>query len=224
MYPPHTDARRSATAGRYDSTLATHFGYESVLPPPRTLIGGIILSSPVVDVRCRTPSFDWNCYNFSDPRAPTPAGRGDPDTGNCSGRATRADKEDVCLSSYVTYFFGYHGMLRGAFRGKLGAATAEVKRRRRFFNLPVLSPLDYSLDGFPPMLILSGTRDYYYSDGPNLAEHACRAGVDAEAFNVHGAFHDFIEYSEGCGGRVPANEAVEGFRRIAAFTERVLQQ
>jgi len=209
----------------HDDTLSRLLGYRSVLPPPHQLVGGVVLSSAVVDVHCRTRSFDWNCYNFSNPLSYTPQGTGDPDTGNCTGLGTRAAKVDDCLGSYLTYFFGFEGALRGApHGGQRGAATAEVRRRADFFNQSLLSPIDYPMAGFPPLLVISGTRDYFYSDGPSLAQRACDAGVDAEVFNVHGAFHDFIEYSEGCGSGVPADEALAAYSRIATFTTRVLRR
>ena len=31
----------------------------------------------------------------------------------------------------------------------------------------------------------------------------CKAGVDVEVYNAVGGFHDFIEYSEGCGDEGP---------------------
>ena len=39
-----------------------------------------------------------------------------------------------------------------------------------------------------------------------------------QVYNPVGAYHDFIEYSQGCGSGLPNEEAVEGYRRIAAFT------
>ena len=60
-----------------------------------------------------------------------------------------------------------------------------------------------------------------HSDGPALAERACRAGVDVTAFNAFGSFHDFVEYSEGCGGGARVEEAIEAYRRVAAFVGRV---
>ena len=209
----------------YHTPLASLLGYDAVLPKPSQLIGGIVLSSPVVDVQCRTPSFAYNCYNFSDPRASSPGMPGDPDTGNCTTYLNKTDKLDDCLWSYLQYFFGFGGTLMGAARGgtrRRGAATAEVARRATFFSQPILSPLQYDLSGFPPMLVIAARRDYFYADGPRLAERACTAGVDVEAFNVEGSFHDFIEYSEGCGGGAPAEEAIEAYRRVAAFAKRVL--
>ena len=41
-------------------------------------VGGVVLSSPVLDVTCHTPSFATGCYNFSDPTAHLPSGSGAP--------------------------------------------------------------------------------------------------------------------------------------------------
>jgi acetyl esterase/lipase len=105
----------------------------------------------------------------------------------------------------------------------VGAAVAEVRLRAAFFKQTFLSPLTFNLGGFPPLLLISGTRDFYYSDrcdllriplhhrlqlpcisrdflftnSPRLHERACKFGVDVTSLNVVGAFHDFIEYSEG---------------------------
>lgn len=99
-------------------------------------------------------------------------------------------------------------------------ATAAWEARREFFEQPLLAPLRADLSGFPPLLLLSATRDYFYSDGPALGTRACEAGTRAVAFNVAGAFHDFIEYSEGCGGGAPTTEALEAYARIAQFVRR----
>ena len=99
---------------------------------------------------------------------------------------------------------------------------AEVRRRADFFALPTLTPLTFNLSGFPPLLILSASRDYYYSDGPSLHVRACHAGVDVTSFNVMGAYHDFIEYSEGCRSGVQMAEALEAYARVRQFAQRVL--
>jgi acetyl esterase/lipase len=78
------------------------------------------------------------------------------------------------------------------------------------------------LRGFPPLRVITGTRDYFYSDGPNLALRACLAGVDAAALNVYGAYHDFIEYSEGCGGGAKVDEALAAYQSIAEFAAKVV--
>ena len=84
-----------------------------------------------------------------------------------------ADKRDDCLWSYLEYFYGFGGLLEGAPRPSGRRATAEFERRADFFSQTTLTPLTSNLTGFPPMLLVSGTRDYFYSDGPRLHERAC---------------------------------------------------
>ena len=204
-----------------DPTLHLLLGYSHLFPPStEEYIGGVVLSSPVIDVTCRTPSFATNCFNFSDPRAHLPGGAGDPDTGNCSLTPTIAARRDDCLWSYLEYFFGLEGVLAGAPRPR-GTATKEVDKRAAFFAQPTLSPLAYQLSGFPPLLLIAGARDFFYADGPSLHERACKHGVDVSSFNVAGAYHDFIEYSEGCGGPHPNVEALEAYVRLGEFVTRV---
>jgi hypothetical protein len=50
----------------------------------------------------------------------------------------------------------------------VGAAVAEVRLRAAFFKQTFLSPLTFNLGGFPPLLLISGTRDFYYSDRCDL--------------------------------------------------------
>ena len=71
------------------------------------------------------------------------------------------------------------------------------------------------------MLILSGSRDYFYSDGPALAKRACDTGAESvQLFRANDAFHDFIEYSEGCGGGAPMDEALDAYKHIADFVRQ----
>jgi len=206
-----------------DPALRRMLGFGADFPASTdTWLAGIVLSSAVVDIGCTTPSFAWNCYNFSDPAAPTPSGTGDPDTGNCTRTPDAFSKKDDCLWSYLEYFFGFSGVLDGYPRPQ-GLAIAETKRRADFFSQPTLTPLTFDLSAFPPLLLISATRDYFYSDGPTLHERACTAGADVESFNVKGAFHDFIEYSAGCGNPSGAMmfEALEAYTRIASFVARV---
>eukprot|EP00928_Gymnodinium_smaydae_P018809 TRINITY_DN17171_c0_g3_i1.p1 TRINITY_DN17171_c0_g3~~TRINITY_DN17171_c0_g3_i1.p1 ORF type:complete len:442 (-),score=53.21 TRINITY_DN17171_c0_g3_i1:17-1342(-) len=177
---------------------------------PEGWLGGIILSSPVVDVACETPSFAWNCYDAI-------KDTGDPDTGNCSNTPTLADRIADCRSSYLAYFYGFEGIRESS--AGLKAANDSWLRRQDFFEQPLVAPLHANLAGFPPMLLIAGTRDYFYSDAARLAQRACDANVDVEVFNAIGVYHDFIEYSEGCGGGKPMLEAVEAYRRIREFAK-----
>jgi hypothetical protein len=57
---------------------------------------------------------------------------------------------------------------RSLFMCAVGAAVAEVRLRAAFFKQTFLSPLTFNLGGFPPLLLISGTRDFYYSDRCDL--------------------------------------------------------
>ena len=204
-----------------DPTLRHILGLNDFFPADTSWIAGIVLSSAVLDIHCETPSFASNCYNYSDPHAYLPGKPGDPDTGNCTQVPTAAAKMDDCLWSYLEYFYGLPGLLSGAPRPSGRPATAEFRKRKDFFSQTTLTPLLSNLTGFPPLLLISATRDYFYSDGPRLHERACKAGVDVTSFNVLGAYHDFIEYSEGCGSHALVAEAIEAYQRIRAFVQRV---
>jgi acetyl esterase/lipase len=189
-------------------TLRVTFGYGRAFQDVNSWLGGVILSSPVIDVACETPSFEWNCYDEAHDT-------GDPDTGNCTLVPTPFARRADCLWSYLTYHFGFPGLQMGNVNDS--TTVAEWEYRRDFFEQGFINPLRADFKGFPPMLLLAGLRDYYYSDAPRLANLACQAGVDVEVFNVVGVYHDFIEYSDGCGGPSPMDEALEAYRRIQAF-------
>jgi len=182
------------------------------LREPQRWLAGIVLASPVVDVACATPSFAWNCYRED-------LDTGDPDTGDCSSTPSMSDRIADCRWSYLEYFFGFPGILMA----DLSTASAKWEERSDFFEQGAVNPLRADLSRLPPLLLLAGTRDFYYSDSPRLAALACNAGVEVEVLHVVGAFHDFVEYSAGCGGPAPLEEALEAFRRIRAFTGRVLR-
>ena len=127
-----------------------------------------------------------------------------------------ADRIADCQWSYLTYFFGFSGL---NWASNLSAAATQFARRRDFFEQgTMVNPLRADLGAVPPMLILSGGRDYFFSDGPALAKRACDTGAKAvQLFRADDGFHDFIEYSDGCGGAAPMEEALEAYRRVAAF-------
>jgi acetyl esterase/lipase len=106
-----------------------------------------------------------NCFNES-------TGTGDPDTGNCTLTPTWSLKVGDCRWSYLNYFYGFAGMLMASDRAD---ASDAWEMRREFLAGPARNPLAANLTKFPPLLTLAGTRDYFYSDGPSLAERACEA-------------------------------------------------
>mmetsp|Transcript_107715 Transcript_107715/g.335893 ORF Transcript_107715/g.335893 Transcript_107715/m.335893 type:complete len:259 (-) Transcript_107715:60-836(-) len=191
----------------WDAHMLKVLGFWQALRNAGSWLAGVVLSSPVVDVACETPSFAWNCFDEEH-------GTGDPDTGNCSTTPTLESRIEDCRWSYLTYFYGFSSFFMA---GNLSAADAEWKKRRDFFELGLVNPLRADLSGLPPLLLLGAVRDFYYSDAPALGRMACEAGVDVTSFNVVGAFHDFLEYSAGCRGSSPVEEALEGFRHIRGF-------
>jgi acetyl esterase/lipase len=193
-----------------DPTLLVQWGYGEDLKDPHGWLGGVVLLSPVVDVACETPSMEWNCYDEVHDT-------GDPDTGNCTRTPTALDRKADCMWSYLVYHFGLHGLQLGS-NADPTTTIAQWEHRRDFFEQGLINPLRANLSGLPPLLLVGGVRDYYYSDSPRLAALACMAGVDIETFHAVGVYHDFIEYSEGCGGPSPMEEALEAYRRIQAFT------
>ncbi len=60
---------------------------------------------------------------------------------------------------------------------------------------PVFNPLHGGLKGFPPVYMVSGIPDFYYSDTPHLAYHLCLEDIDFEIYNAEGLFHDWWLYS-----------------------------
>ena len=209
----------------FDDTLRREAGYGLVLSQPETWLAGVILSSPALDVSCDTESFSRNCFNFTgDPNAVPPTahtGTGDPDTGDCTWAPTLAEQGALfkkwCRWSYLPYFFGMEGI---ASANTMDEADAFWTAHSDFYNLPNVNPLRAGppeLQNLPPFLLLAGTRDMYYTDSSSLGTLMCEHGVDVQVYNAVGAYHDFIEYSLGCGGGYPMAEAVHAYERIVAF-------
>jgi len=214
-----------------NETFLAASGFAQLLDSPRSWLGGLIFSTPVIDPGCTTPSMEYNC--FGGMRGPSGIGGhprddtdalpwvGDPDTGNCSLTKTKEQRYAACVSSYMTYFDWASDNITDK------AAVDTYKSQENFLRRPDVNPLRYAskqaLSTLPPTLLLGATRDYYYSDTPDLAARLCEAGVDVKVYNAQGAFHDWIEYSEGCfSGRVN-KEAVEAYARIADFAARTEQ-
>jgi monoterpene epsilon-lactone hydrolase len=57
---------------------------------------------------------------------------------------------------------------------------------------PMISPLQASLGGLPPLLIQCGTHDLLDPDAENLAVRAAAAGVDVTYSRWPGLWHDFV--------------------------------
>ncbi|MFO0993379.1 MAG: alpha/beta hydrolase [Hyphomicrobiales bacterium] len=101
----------------------------------------------------------------------------------------------------------YEGVLEAA--AKLYAGERDLKE-------PLLSPLYGDLAGFPPSILISGTRDLLLSLTVRTHRKLREAGVDAELQVFEGMSH--AQYLTA----YPAPEALEAIGEVAAFFERHL--
>merc|ERR1712100_964281 len=109
---------------------------------------------------------------------------------------TWAERVADCRWTYLIYAFGTNYEWISGYTD----AEKEFGRRHDFFSQSLIDPLNYAnLSVFPPVFIVAGKRDYYFSDSPHLAYNLCMAGVGVETMNVEGLFHDWWMYSNGCG-------------------------
>ena len=212
----------------FDDHLRLQSGYGAALRSPSAWLAGVILSSPALDVSCQTASFAYNCFNCTGcdlnavPPVAAHTGTGDPDTGDCPSAPSIPEQGVLfgkyCRSTYLPYFFGLDGL--AASGSTLEASEAFWSAHRDFFDLGNVNPMragSAELRNLPPFLLLAGTRDMYYTDSTSFGALMCQHGVDVEVYNAAGAYHDFLEYSLGCGGGHPMKEAVDAYERIVAF-------
>jgi acetyl esterase/lipase len=100
--------------------------------------------------------------------------------------------------------------------GLLGAA-AQLYAGHLPLNDPLLSPLEGDLSGFPPSIILSGTRDLFLSLAALTHRKLRQAGVDAQLHIFEAASH--IEYLA-----FPAPECVDAMNEVGRFFDQHLAQ
>lgn len=201
-----------------DESFRMLMGFGESLSNPSQWLAGVILSAPVLDVECETPSFKWNCWNET-------ANAGDPDTGvGCPD--TFEGRVQYCRWSYLEYHFGLKADWMVL---NVSDAKEQYDRRMKFFQQPVLNPLRASLRGFPPTFLVAGVRDYYYSDSPSFAYRLCKDDVKVDTFHAEGLFHDWLMYQNGCGvngtlgplGMIPEAKVVNA--RIANFVHGIIK-
>ena len=84
---------------------------------------------------------------------------------------------------------------------------------------PWISPLNGSLDGLPPMLMLGSDRDILVTDMRRFAERAARAGATLDYLEQPGLFHDWPLVPVPFPERDRARERIARFvaQRLAAF-------
>ena len=83
---------------------------------------------------------------------------------------------------------------------------------------PLLSPVNGDMQGFPPAILTTGTRDLLLSNTVRQHRKLRRAGVDAELVVFEGESHAQYQFDD----RVP--ETKEAFGEIAAFFRKHLGQ
>jgi acetyl esterase/lipase len=102
----------------------------------------------------------------------------------------------------------YQGDLEAA--AKLYAGSHNLKE-------PLLSPVYGNLAGFPPTVLVSGTRDLFLSDTVRVHQKLLQAGVEAQLLVLEGQSHgQFLDND------VPESQAA--LREVAQFFERHLNR
>jgi epsilon-lactone hydrolase len=102
------------------------------------------------------------------------------------------------------------GMLAAAFDLYVGDADP---------SNPFLSPVNGDLDGFPPTILISGTRDLLLSDTARMHRALRAAGVEADLHVYDGQTHG--DYMQNLLRHVP--EAADAQRELKAFFDKHLQ-
>jgi acetyl esterase/lipase len=102
----------------------------------------------------------------------------------------------------------YQGSLEASAR--LYAGSHDLKE-------PLLSPVYGDLSGFPPAVLLSGTRDLFLSDTVRVHQKLLHAGVEAQLLVLEGQSH--AQYLD---DDIPESQAA--MREVAEFFERHLSR
>lgn len=104
----------------------------------------------------------------------------------------------------------YDGFLRGCF---------EVYVPSKDFSDPLLSPVRGDIKGFPPTILISGTRDLLLSDTVRMHRALREAGVEADLHVYEGQAH--ADYMRGMLEHIP--ESADAMREISQFFDNHLQ-
>jgi len=173
------------------------------------------LISPTIDIACTGESLYYNCWGDQ--------GEGSGDVAWASSCApTSEERKQDCEWGYLKYMFGLP--VSRHVHSAEQAHEEYMARPASFWSSPKTNPLefDYSIPGFPSTFVVVGEAEVFAEDGANLAERMCVAGVDVDHYTPPGMWHDFVEYSDGCGNAagVPLSEGREAYRRIGIFIEQ----
>jgi acetyl esterase/lipase len=96
-------------------------------------------------------------------------------------------------------------------------ASARLYAGSHDLKEPLLSPVYGDLSGFPPTVLLSGTRDLFLSDTVRVHQKLLQAGVEAQLLVLEGQSH--AQYLQ---EDVPESQAA--MREVAEFFERHLSR
>lgn len=185
-------------------------------------LAGVVLFSPTVDVQCISPTIGMNCYK--DVPNGTNRERGGPMSDACDELTPLGARQD-CMWSYLEFFFGHQDLLKVTTNNE---AEAEFKKHSDSFWLsPLINPytFDFSAIGVPPLFVTVGSREPWQGDSQLLVEHVCASLGDVSFFQAEDMWHDYQEWSEGCGeGGSPIPEAIAAYTRSAQWVQQVLLQ
>jgi monoterpene epsilon-lactone hydrolase len=107
--------------------------------------------------------------------------------------------------------------LLGRYRGKLEDCI-KLYANGRPLKAPLLSPVYGDLSGFPPTILLSGTRDLLLSDTIRAQRKLRRAGVTAELHVFEGMSHAAFLTS------FPSPESRQAMHEVALFFDRQFER
>jgi len=90
-------------------------------------------------------------------------------------------------------------------------------------DFPVVSPLqapDYLLSKLPPIMLVVGGNEVLLGENLQFAQRAQKAGAAVQLDVYEDMWHDFIQYSEGCGADAPLYEGIDAVKRVSDFLSK----
>jgi monoterpene epsilon-lactone hydrolase len=117
---------------------------------------------------------------------------------------------DLTKTGDTYYTHEYVDNVLGTNDGRLDAA-ARLYAGKHDLKEPLLSPVYGDLSGFPPTILLSGTRDLFLSNTVRVQQKLLQAGVTADLVVFEGESH--AQYASA----VEAPESAAAFREVAHF-------
>mmetsp|Transcript_43249 Transcript_43249/g.92526 ORF Transcript_43249/g.92526 Transcript_43249/m.92526 type:complete len:563 (-) Transcript_43249:227-1915(-) len=195
------------------------------LPGGEMPLAAIVLWSPTVDLKCTSASMDTNCYDdgsldLTPKDGEKKRGHDCAFESNCTD-TTAKERQDDCKWSYLQYFFGQEWMMD--IKSTSDADAQYARHSQLFWENPMVNALhmDYSRPGVPAIFVVSGELDYFADDAVQLVMTICKSGGTVEHYIGEGMWHDFQEWSEGCGGGTPIPEAKAAYKKPAKWLRKL---